>query len=205
MVLDLSARFAETKGECVTTVIAVEKPSGVLIGWDSQTSVGSEKYDSHVESGSKMFVHGSVVYLFTGTVRDKNILKYADLPSPEDDCSDVDRWVTNTLAPAIREALKDMEATQTEKDERLMESALLIVVSGRVYSFAHHFGWARRADGIYTSGSGEQFAKGALKAGVNVGKALLVAASCDRGTGGILYTARVSQSGKVSSIMEARR
>lgn len=187
----------------MTTVIAVEKPSGVLIGWDSQVSVGSEKYDSHVESGSKMFQHGSVVYLFTGTVRDKNILKYADLPTPDSD-SDPDRWVTNVLAPAIKDALKDKEATTVTSEERLMDSALLIVVAGRVYSFAGHFGWARRADGIYGAGSGEQFAKGALKAGANVGKALQVAAQCDRGTGGILYTARVSRSGKVSGVEEAK-
>lgn len=188
----------------MTTVIAVEKPSGVLIGWDSQVSAGDEKFDAHVQSGSKMFQHGSVVYLFTGTLRDKNILKYADLPSPDDDCSDFDRWVTNALAPAIRESLKDNEATTTDNEQRLMESALLLVVAGSVYSFEEHFGWSRRADGIYSAGSGEQFAKGALKAGANVGKALQVAAQCDRGTGGILYTARVSRSGKVSGVMEAK-
>lgn len=130
-------------------------------------------------------MNGEIGFLFTGTVRDAQILRYASLPAV--DTWDIDRWVTNALVPSIRESFNEQEITTSRNEERSMDSMFLAIVRGRVYQVDRWFGWFRNDTGIYTLGSGGDFALGALNAGATVKEALKVAKRLDPYTGGKLH------------------
>lgn len=172
----------------MTTIIAIETADKITLGWDSRVTAGRQR--STIDA-SKMFTNGDVTILFSGTVRDLHILKYAKLPTL--DTWDVDRWMTNQFTPTIRAVLTGQEAATLLDGERFMGNGLLVVAGGRVYEVEHHFGWYRRADGIYTGGSGYQYAIGALSAGATVRQALEVAATHDNATGDELHVLEIDR------------
>lgn len=164
----------------MTTVVAVESPEGVAIAYDSQVS------GAYVGAGvEKFFMNGEVGFLFTGVVRDANILRYLHLPAV--DTWDIDAWVTRALIPAIRQGFNDHEITQSNREERSMDSMFLAIVRGRVYEVNSWFGWYRNADGIYALGSGYAFALGAIYGGASVKDAMKVAKRLDPYTGGKIH------------------
>lgn len=171
----------------MTTVAAIEHPEGVSLAWDSRVSAGNEQW---AIDDSKAFVNAGMAFLFTGTLRDLNIIKYAPLPTL--DTWDCDRFVTNALVPAIKNALDAVGASWASNSQSRMDSALLAIVDGRVYAVESHFGWHRREDGIYTAGSGGDFARGALSAGAGIREAVEVAAKHDAKTGGLIHVTQAA-------------
>lgn len=160
----------------MTTIIAIETPDGVKLGYDSK---GSGRYDGFHLDHQKFFRNGQVLYGVAGKLGFANTLKHADIPALEDG-TDPDVWVTNVLTPALRELV---EATEPKRTEDGVEASILVVVEGRVYEFTGDLSWTRRMDGTYAIGSGCEFATGALAAGASVHKALEIAATYDLHTG----------------------
>jgi ATP-dependent protease HslVU (ClpYQ) peptidase subunit len=167
----------------MTTIIAIEHEAGVTIGFDSKVSFGSGSTQMEAE---KVFVNNGVVFGVAGAVLDAQILRYADIPDPEQAGWDTDRWVTNTLIPAMTSALHDRNAPTYTSGKIKTDHNALVIVRGWVYEIWSDTSWTRRVDKVYAIGSGSHFARGALSAGGSARLALEVAAKHDKGTGNAL-------------------
>ena len=158
----------------------VEYDEGVTIGYDSRTSVGQSYFE---KEGEKVFVNNGMIFGVAGAVLDGQIIRYADLPNPEDGGWDTDKWVTNELIPAMFDALSDRSASEFYSGKVESNSHTLAVVRGRVYQIYTGGSWNRRTDQRYAIGSGSPYVIGALAARVSVREALEIAAQHDKGTG----------------------
>lgn len=173
----------------MTTVIAVETPSGVTFGWDSQITYGHRA----VHSDMKVFANSGIVFGVSGDVRYANILRYMDIPDRSTD--DTDRYVTNELIPAMQQSLKTADAAKVSDSKIDTDSVALVCVRGRMYDIGSDLSWHRQDDGIYAIGSGANYALGAFKSMVVVGirRALKAAAELDPYTGGELHVRTVEE------------
>lgn len=193
----------------MTTVIAVETLAGVTFGWDSQITYRHRAVHSDV----KVFANSGVVFGTSGDVRYGNILRYMDIPDQNTD--DTDRYVTNSLIPAMQQALKTADAAKMSDSKIDTDSVALVCVGGRMYDIGSDLSWHRPNDGIYAIGSGSNYALGALKAMppiydktsvikpsdpyaaatgyLGVRRALEVAAELDLYSGGELYVKTVEE------------
>lgn len=168
----------------MTTVIAIETAGGITFGWDSQITTGWHVYDGEAP---KVFVNNGMVFGVAGALVDASIIRHADLPSPDDAGWDIDKWVTNVLVPALTKALSERGALTTSNGKIETDSDVTIAIRGRLYSLGSDLCILRRADGVYTIGSGANYARGALSAGAGLQKALEIASQHDMGTGGALH------------------
>lgn len=164
----------------MTTIVAIESADGVTLAWDGQTSSGYHPYEGE---HSKVFVNNGIVIGVAGAVLGNNILRYANLPHPDEAGWDIDRWITNTLTPAIITALSERHAIEFKNHKVETDNVLLVVVRGRVYQISWDGCWIRRTDGTYAIGSGGDYARGALSAGAGAREALEIAAQHCMGTG----------------------
>jgi ATP-dependent protease HslVU (ClpYQ) peptidase subunit len=163
----------------MTTIVMIEKKNSVKIGFDSQVSHSWEVGDLEQP---KVFAKNGVVYGVAGAVLAANVIRHSDLPSAGDTGWDVDRWVARELIPVLRERLRGAGLVSTGKIDT--DAHLLAAVNGRVYFISSDTSFTRFTTGVYTIGSGTQFAKGAISAGAGIRKAIEIAAEFDPGTGG---------------------
>lgn len=135
----------------MTTIIAVEKPTGVIFGADSQTT----GYGKFAKEDPKFFKRGEVVFGIAGRARLSQEIKYGNVPKVRG--NDVSVYVHNVLLPFIDKAC---EKAGINPDENI----LLVSVRGKVYVIEGDRSVLRRADGIYVIGSGSQWAEAHLTA-----------------------------------------
>lgn len=168
----------------MTTIVAVERNDKVTFAADSRVS-GYQINDNWV---SKIAQNGPYTLAAAGYLRAIQILQYAKLPDPPktEDPAMIDRFVTQEVVPAIKDAFKD--------DSDTKDNTMLLAVSGRVYQVWTDSGsWVRNADGNYSIGSGSDIALGALAAGAKPAEAVAIAARYDSGTGGEVVTMKVKK------------
>ena len=171
----------------MTTLIMVQKDSDVELGWDSQLTRSNEK---HSLTAPKIFVNGGLILGVTGVSRASDILETTEFPTYDPTLSPR-HWLIKVFTPILQEALAAQPYLMT--DEGLLEGwGFAVVVEGQVFQFDSMYNPAQQADGLYTMGSGGDYARGALCAGASVAQALEVAASIDPYTGGTLTTCLAS-------------
>ncbi len=168
----------------MTTVIAIETPTGVTLGWDTQITHGARR----VGGGPKVFVNNGVVVGCSGDVLDHNIIQYANLPDPATADWDIDCYMSRDLLPAILAALNKREAAEKHSSKAQSNSMAIIVVRGRAYMISDDLSWYRVESGHYAIGSGSYFALGALAHGATIPEALAIATSLDVYTGAEHFT-----------------
>lgn len=159
----------------MTTIVAVETPSAVIIGCDSQATMGGQR---SVMDMSKVIVKGPYVFGVAGRLRMAQALRHASLPPIE--LEDTDEHVSEVLAPALKEL-----ANRAELEPH--DSIVLAVIRRRVYLLTGDGTYMRNTTGHYAIGSGSDYALGALAGleSVNVSdveRALKAAANYDIGT-----------------------
>lgn len=170
----------------MTTIIAIESPHIVQIGYDS-LATGHSSFDLEQP---KVFVNNGVVYGVAGRLSLATELKHSQLPKLPAPGTNLDSWVTSTLIPRIRTVLNRGGGRMGEDN---FEISMLIVVNERVYQISGDLGWHRRTDGIYAVGSGSPFAAGALYSGSGIATALQIAKDSDPYTGGKLTVTTASK------------
>lgn len=181
----------------MTTIIAIERPDGVIFGWDRQVTHGARR----VLGGDKVFTNAGIVFGHSGDVLDGNIIEYADLPKPPKKLAgaDADRWVTRELIPAIQSTLSGREATSKKESKVSSNGSFLVAVAERIYQVSSDLSWLRSSDGMYAIGSGSDFALGALHAGADIDRALEIATRLD------VYTGPDCASSTVRDLVSASR
>lgn len=134
----------------MTTIIAVETKSGVIMGCDSQMTGGGKV----TLAEGKIVRNGDFVVSVCGRARAIQQIRYADLPSPAPG-EDLDRFMATTFVTAVQKVFADAGLREGENE-------VLVAYKGRVFHFHADMTVLRDASGIYTSGSGGVWARAYL-------------------------------------------
>lgn len=170
----------------MTTLIMVQTPDDVILGWDGLMTNGNE---STMLVEPKFFVNNGIVYGLAGTKRASDLLAYEDLPAYDPiGYPDRKKWIVREWIPVFRDLLA-AEPALVDEDGRLAGCSIVMVVGGQAFELDNLLNAAQSIEGIYTVGSGGSFARGALFAGATVMEALHVAADIDPYTGGAFTVA----------------
>lgn len=172
----------------MTTIVAVETPGGVTFASDSRVS-GSTINDGWV---SKVVTNGGITFGAAGHLRAIQLLQHAKFaePTPHMPDSEVDRYVSTELVPAIAKAFREAGS-----DQARTQSIILLAVHGRVYEVVGDGAWVRSANGFYAVGSGASLALGALSAGASPTEAVRIASLYDGATNSDVKELKVDKYG----------
>lgn len=167
----------------MTTVLAVQTDSDVLLAWDSQLTRGNE-YGNMLEN--KVWCNNGIIFGGSGTTRLLDLI-YA-MEVPDYDGSDARRWIIRTLVPEIQKAIEDsLQTVLREEDGSLKDSSLMVVVDCTVFLLDSNFSPTSTAEGLVALGSGGDYAKGAYKQGADPRSAVAIASALDPYTGGTIH------------------
>lgn len=171
----------------MTTLVMVKTNDDVILGWDSLNTNGREQ-NSGAEP--KVFVRDGIIYGVAGSIRGADLVQTADLPVYTE--GDPRLWLIREWVPAMRAELAN-ERHLVEENGSLTNVAFMCVVAGQPFEFDSLLSPTQNSDGIYTAGSGGDYARGALYAGASVMEALHVAGRIDAYTGGAYTVAMASR------------
>lgn len=140
----------------MTTIIAVQLGDDAIIGWDSMATRDNEQ-SSMVRP--KFVVNNGIVFGVTGTTRASDILETMEVPEYEG--GNKRKWVIRELVPVLRANLANEKALVNPDDESV-NFGVLVVVDGEVFLLDALMSPLQTVEGIYTLGSGGDYARGAL-------------------------------------------
>lgn len=162
----------------MTTIVFVEKPTGVVMAWDSKVSAG---YTHQELDQEKVFQSQGIWYGVAGDVSIANIIETMDVKPPSKDMlpREQDLWVTRTLIPRMRKLCSE----SSPFGQYRIHAQILVAFNGRVYEIGGDYSRVRNKSGMYAIGSGTDFAIAALQSGKTPREAVEVAAANDSGTG----------------------
>jgi ATP-dependent protease HslVU (ClpYQ) peptidase subunit len=157
----------------VTTIIGVQGSGWAVVGFDSR--VTEENGRSYVlgRGSAKVVKNGQYLLGAAGDVRAINILAYAFSPPRAGDVTGIrlDRFMTSKFVPALRECFEEHGyAAREAKEQAQHGSVVLSIVNGQIYEIGEDYAWVRDTTGIYSFGTGGDFALGAMysRAGENL-------------------------------------
>jgi hypothetical protein len=114
---------------------------------------------------AKVVKNGQYLLGAAGDVRAINILAYAFQPPKALDLTGIrlDRFMTSKFVPALRECFEDHGyAVKESKEQAQHGSTVLAIVNGQIYEIDEDYAWVRDMTGIYSFGSGGDYAIGAM-------------------------------------------
>lgn len=177
----------------MTTLVLVQTPEDVIFGFDSLTTFGNEQ---NTMINPKGVVNNGVLFLVGGSTAAIDQVEQLEFPSY--DGTDPRKWIARVLSPALRQMIEDNEFLLDSKGRP--EIGVLVVVTGQAFELDTVFSPGQNTSGIYTLGTGGDYALGALyvlkAAGItedDLMLALETAAKIDAYTGGALIVGRASK------------
>lgn len=158
----------------MTTILGYQGDNYALICSDSRiSSMDSTGYTSQISTfgASKVALNGHYLLGAAGDVRAINILHYVFVPPPPPKSArgnKLDKFITNTFIPALRECFETSGYSLPERDssEHIAEqgSTILVAVHGAIYIIDGDYSWASDTNGLYALGTGAQYSLGAMQA-----------------------------------------
>lgn len=187
----------------MTTLVMVQTADDVILGWDSLVTDGNEQTSMRVP---KVIVNNGTIFAVAGRMRAIDLM--ATAPFPEWDGTDPRLWLIRHVDPVLRTALSHPPSFFDEEGA-VSSVGLLAVVNGQAFEYDSALSPYQSSEGIYTIGSGGQYARGALYANRLAGRsigvhnmaldeddvmdALRAAAAIDTYTGGALCVTKASK------------
>jgi len=118
---------------------------------------------------SKVAENNSYLIATAGDVRAINILNYVfNPPKPPTNTKNLDKFITQQFIPRLRVCFENEGYGTTEREtprhSAEHSSTLLVSIQGQIYLIDGDYSWVTHSDGIYTIGTGSQYATGALHA-----------------------------------------
>lgn len=193
----------------MTTIIGLQGDDWCVIGADSRiTSMDENGFISSQQvlppTSSKLISKNGYIIGAAGDMRAINILHHVYTPpvSPKSNLIEkIDQFITKSVVPSIRECFDNQGYSPPDKSERQhqaqQDSTVLIALKARIYIIDNDYSWAQDETGIYTIGTGSQYARAVLhlltnnttknltieKATQHIKKALTIASHHDPYTG----------------------
>jgi ATP-dependent protease HslVU (ClpYQ) peptidase subunit len=146
----------------MTTIAAVQGSSWVVIGADSQVSEDNKKYRLPDGFG-KLVRNGEYLFGVAGDLRAVNILTHdfrPPAPRKDADRKLLDKFMTSRFIPKLKSCF-DMNFYGKDSEHGSM---FVVAVRGVIYEVGSDYDCIRDERGLYSVGSGSQFALGALHA-----------------------------------------
>jgi len=147
----------------MTTVAAVQGEGWVVVGYDSRVTENQEKIFTLAKDNGKVVKNGNYLLGAAGDMRAINLLSYVFKPpviNPTTYGVRLDKFMTAVFIPELKKCFE--EASYSKDGE--MESQVMVVVNGTIYEIGNDFSWAHDESGIYSIGSGGDYAISALLA-----------------------------------------
>lgn len=149
----------------MTTIVAVQGQSWAVVGFDSRVTEDGGRSYTLGRGSAKVVKNGQYLLGAAGDVRAINILAYAFQPPKALDLVGIrlDRFMTSKFVPALRECFEDHGyAAKESKEQAQHGSTVLAIVNGQIYEIDEDYAWVRDTTGIYSFGSGGDYAIGAM-------------------------------------------
>lgn len=166
----------------MTTIIGIQGDGYALLCADSRiSSVDDDGFVSRIytmaNGVSKVSQLGNILVGVAGDIRAINLVSHsfqAPQPAPTLRGRKLDEFITNKFIPALRECFDSngYSPPPRESSQHLAEhgSEMLVVVNQVIYQIDNDYAWCLDSSGIYSIGTGEQYALGALSALLPVGQ-----------------------------------
>lgn len=148
----------------MTTIAAVQGDGWVVMGADTQGTY--HEYRKVYMTDDKVIDNNGILIAGCGLGRGMNLLQRAwkapkprSLMTPEQ----LDVWMVKTFIPKMRELfIKHGYDMKDDGDYAKFENVFIVAVQGHVYIIDEDYGYDRDIRKYITSGSGGDFAQGAL-------------------------------------------
>jgi ATP-dependent protease HslVU (ClpYQ) peptidase subunit len=151
----------------MTTIVAVQGASWAVVGFDSRVTEEAGRAYTLGRGSAKVMKNGQYLLGAAGDVRAINILAYAFEPPKANDLVGIrlDRFMTSKFVPALRACFEDHGyAAKETKEQAQHGSVVLVIVNGSIYEIGEDYAWVRDTTGIYSFGSGGDYALGSMYA-----------------------------------------
>lgn len=149
----------------MTTVAAIQGDGWAVVGADSRVLSGTRIY-SMTRKGGKIASRGSFLIVGSGDVRALNIVLYSfDPPKgvPAGTGRPLDTFFTREVIPYLRRLFDEHGyKVADDNDDDVFE--FIFVVNSAIYVVDKYFTWVRDSSGLYSMGSGGEYAIGVLQA-----------------------------------------
>ena len=148
----------------MTTIAAIQGDGWVVMGADTQATY--HEYRKVQMTDHKIIENNGILIAGCGIGRGMNLLQRAwKAPKPKANSTpeQLDIWMVKTFIPGMRKLF--VEAGYDMKDDgdyAKYENLFIIAVQGTVYIIDEDYSYDREARNYITSGSGGDFAQGAL-------------------------------------------
>jgi len=146
----------------MSTVVAIQGPTWVMVGYDSQVSEDSgRKYVLPKEAG-KVSENGEYLFGVAGDLRAVNILAHGFVPPDPGKKlgEELDQFMSTKFMSALK---KCFDVNFYGKDGE-QGSNILVAVNGTAYEIGGNYDCIRDIHGFYAVGTGSPYALGALHA-----------------------------------------
>ena len=151
----------------MTTIVAVQGAAWAVVGFDSRVTEDAGRSYTLGRGSAKVMKNGQYLLGAAGDVRAINILAYAFDPPKAAELIGIrlDRFMTSKFVPALRACFEDHGyAARESKEQATHGSTVLAIVNGSIYEIGEDYAWVRDTTGIYSFGSGGDYALGAMYA-----------------------------------------
>lgn len=146
----------------MTTLAAIQGEGWAVIGYDSRVTEDNRIFVLPKDAG-KVVKNGPYIFGAAGDMRAVNLLAHTfkpPVPAANDYGIKLDKFISSKFVPQLKQVFDD--AQYGEKGEQ--DSTVLVVVHGRIYEIGSGYDWCLDESGIYSMGSGSQYALGAMHA-----------------------------------------
>ena len=189
----------------MTTLCAIQAEDWCVIAAESQATTNARIIDS--SPVGKIAVNGKFLIAAAGATRGANLLTYAwRSPTPT---GKPDEFITRNAIPSIRRCfMENGYDIKSEGQSASFDNELLLAIKGRLYHIFDDYGWERCGSGLYATGSGADFALGAMEAlgardcddyaeAIDIAEqAVKIASKLDIFSGGLIQVAMQDKAGK---------
>jgi len=159
----------------MTTIVAMQCDGFAVVGTDSRISSLDEdgyafQYGTMANNQAKITQNGKYLIGAAGDVRAINILQHVfqpPTPAPSLRGKKLDSFITAKFISSLKSCFDEHGITHCgskENQKTQQDSSIIAVINGCVYVIDTDFSWYTDASGIYSIGTGSQFALGALNA-----------------------------------------
>lgn len=158
----------------MTTIIGIQGEGWSVIGADSRISHMDEhgyvlQQQTLPDQNSKLITKNRYIIGVAGDIRAINILQHTyEPPTPPktNNPDTLDKHITTRVIPSLRECFDEhgyAPPDTTDRDHKAQQNSTIIIsLKTQIYVIDSDYSWARDKTGIYTIGSGHQYAKAAL-------------------------------------------
>lgn len=145
----------------MTTLVAIQSEEWCVIAAESQATTNARVMDC--SPVGKIAQNGKFLIAAAGATRGGNLLSFAWKPPTP--IGHEDEFMTRFVIPSMRKLfMVNGYDIKSDGQSASFDNELLIAVRGRIYHIFDDYGWERCGSGLYATGSGADFALGAMEA-----------------------------------------